>query len=141
MTRTCWTGFCWLFLFFALAACESSQGDACDCQGEQVDDETCVLSEADLAEAALTDAGVWQSAPWASATVGWTSFPDRTKLVLPHPLGRIPTSVEVYLSFYTDGASSFLASGDLARIMRVDADSVTLANNTNECFYVRLVLE
>lgn len=152
-----------LGLLSALAAgwgCSPSDGECDACDGEMEGESLCVVSLDDLpgatgaqAEASSGDAGSpsggalqrWQSAPWQNAE--WTGLPGKTKVRLEHSLGRVPDSVEVYLSFEKDDSdregtrSSFPAAGDMARIIEVTDSTVTIKNNTDQEFCLRVVLE
>lgn len=86
------------------------------------------------------ESGSWQSAPWDPGTVGWIPYPPRAQIQLEHGLGRVPPLVVVYLSFERSGASPALAAGDLARVVDVDASTVTIWNDTNGSYFVRVVL-
>jgi hypothetical protein len=52
----------------------------------------------------------------------------------------VPTSVFVYLSFVQTGTSPALAAGDLARVVDVDASTVTVWNDTNGSYFARVVV-
>lgn len=60
---------------------------------------------------------------------------------IPHQLGRVPSIVHVYLSFDADGRSAALSAGDLSRIESVTEEQVVIRNNTNESFFLRVVLQ
>ncbi len=81
----------------------------------------------------------WESAPWEGGCP-WFEFPEATVLEVPHGLGRAPAAVLVYLSFVPEGSQAVLASGDLARVVSVSADTVTLSNATEQGMYARVVL-
>lgn len=88
------------------------------------------------------ESGTWQSAPWADegGTVQWLPYPPRGQVQVEHNLGRVPTSVFVYLSFVQTGTSPALAAGDLARVVDVDASTVTVWNDTNGSYFARVVV-
>ena len=139
--------------------CEPSEY-ACDtCDGEMQGESLCIVDSADLPGATGgplhqdVDAGStvantserWQSAPWQNAP--WTSLPGETRVRMEHGLGRVPDSVEVYLSFEKDDSdregtrNSFLAAGDLARIYEVTDSTITIRNATEQAFCLRVVLQ
>ncbi len=152
----------WPGLVMALATawgCEPS-GNECDsCDGEMQGESLCIVELEQLPEASggsfdgAADAGVaagsasgkWQSAPWQNAR--WTSLPGETRVRMAHGLGRVPDSVEIYLSFEKDDSdregtrSSFLAAGDLARISEVTDSTITIKNATEQAFCLRIVLQ
>jgi len=127
---------------FLMVACETSS-HGCECDGELDDDGVCLLEDEVLEDDQATDQGGWQSAPWQGAP--WLCFDSGAKLQISHPLGYPPALVQIYLSFSNsdDGppGSTFLASGDLARIVEVTDAYVMIENNTEEYFFVRVVLE
>jgi hypothetical protein len=47
--------------------------------------------------------------------------------------------VLAYLSFDPEGASAALAAGDLATVVAVSESTVTLRNDTNSEFFLRVV--
>lgn len=81
----------------------------------------------------------WESAGWFGDTCPWIEFTPRTSFEVEHPLGRVPKSVLIYISFSSDGASSTLASGDSGLIVGATSETVTVRNNTEQRFYLRLV--
>jgi hypothetical protein len=83
--------------------------------------------------------GIWESAPWSGAA--WIPFPKRVTITLDHSLGHRPWQVITYLSFDRDGTLPATAAGDLARVVRVDASSITLHNDTNGDFFIRVTLQ
>jgi hypothetical protein len=122
-------------------ACDTTS-DGCECNGEMNDDGACIVTDEALAEAQTTEGELWESAPWQGAP--WLCFDSGMKLRIDHSLGYPPALVQVYLSFANsdDGpGSAFLASGDLARIVEVTDAYVLIENNTEEYFFVRVVLE
>jgi len=88
------------------------------------------------------ESGTWQSAPWADGAgmVRWLPYPPRGQVQVEHSLGRVPTTVFVYLSFMPTGVSPALAAGDLARVVEVDASTVTVWNDTNGSYFARVVV-
>jgi hypothetical protein len=102
-----------------------------------------MASSPELAMASVDpETGSWQSAPWAdeAGMVQWLPYPPRGQIQVEHGLGRVPTSVFVYLSFMRSGATPALAAGDLARVVDVDASTVTVWNDTNGSFFARVVV-
>ena len=98
--------------------------------------------------------GRWESAPLPTIdgtcrcggeACGWIPFHGRDTVEVEHPLGRTPALVVPYVAFdedgYENGSGGTLASGDVALILGVSDTVVTLKNNTNERFVLRLVLE
>ena len=81
----------------------------------------------------------WESAGWFGDTCDWVEFTPRTSFEVEHPLGRVPKAVLIYISFNPDGSSSTLASGDTGLIVGATAETVTVRNNTEQRFYLRLV--
>jgi hypothetical protein len=88
--------------------------------------------------AGVTDGDQWQSVGWLGDL--WLRYPGRSTIVMEHALGRMPTSVLVYLSFDEDGAGSALTAGDTARVVSVDDRFVTIRNDTDADFFIRIVL-
>ena len=124
-----------------MIACDTSS-DGCECDGELDDDGVCLLTDEELEDAQTTEQMVWESTPWQGAP--WLCFDSGMKLRISHSLGYTPALVQIYLSFFNsdDGpTSSFLASGDLARTVEVTDDYVMIENNTEEYFFLRVVLE
>jgi len=102
----------------------------------------------DLDAGTLPDAGS-ASCPDAGAAVvpdasppgcEWFVFNQNTTYVIEHPLGRIPSLIVVYISFYPDGRGSSIATGDTFLVQASCATSITIRNDTNQRFYARVVL-
>lgn len=97
-----------------------------------------------LDDASMDDRGAWQSAPWSRSE--WIPYPGRGSVVIAHPLGRIPTGVQVYLSPDSDDRETensriaFIASGDIATLTGVDDEYVAIENNTRGDFFARVVV-
>lgn len=85
------------------------------------------------------ETGSWQSAPWSG--IDWIPYPPRGQIQVEHALGRVPTTVMIYLSFDPDGSTPALAAGDLARVVDVDASTVTVWNDTNGRYFARVVVQ
>ncbi len=99
-------------------------------------------SSPELAGASVDpETGSWQSAPWSAPGVTWLPYPPQGRLLVEHGLGRVPSTILVYLSFAPNGESSVLAAGDLARVLDADASSVTLWNATNGSYFARIVVQ
>ena len=120
---------CLVGLFFLLsAACDSGEGA----------NNTVELMLSDLpSSAGSPSTDVWHSSGWEA---DWLAYPGDTLLRVPHGLGRVPVSVEAYISFSQDGFAAGIASGDLARIVSVDATHIALENGTQQDLFLRLVL-
>lgn len=92
-----------------------------------------------------SEGAVWESAPWpttgAAATCEWINFDGRQTYIIEHNRGAVPLLVAPYLSFHPNGDSSVPSAGDMTRIIAVDENTVTLRNNTNENFFLKLVLQ
>ncbi|MGB0679219.1 MAG: hypothetical protein ACPGUV_06115 [Polyangiales bacterium] len=135
--RGCKARITWLFCILCLAtACTAA------------DPHEREVTPAELSCASLeAGAGRWQTAPWpppeaqAAPSCPWLDYAGRVTLRLPHPLGRVPAVVHIFLSFEADGRRAAPAAGDLSRIVAADANAVWLENRTNENFYARVVLE
>ncbi len=85
------------------------------------------------------------TAPWpdrARLTEGcpWLSFPEQRTLRIFHEMNAAPVAVLPYIAFTPDGIGGTLAVGDLLTIERVDDQELVVRNNTNQLFYLRLVL-
>jgi hypothetical protein len=104
----------------------------------------------ELPAAGMTDDGEgWQSAPFPAAKDcggsggEWIKLKGKDKsegLVIPHPLGRVPSMILSYLSFHADGCGSTLGAGDMLVIDYVDDREIKVHNNTEEYYYLRLML-
>lgn len=81
----------------------------------------------------------WQSSTWNGKD--WLSYPGAGTLRIHHPLGRVPASIIVYLSFEKTGEGAGQASGDLAHINDVTDEYVEITNATNADYYCRVVLQ
>ena len=85
--------------------------------------------------------GLYETAGFPpNARCEWLPFDGRTTLRILHELGTAPRDVSIFLSFYADGRSSAPAAGDLARVYAADAEAVEIHNQTNEDFFVKVVL-
>lgn len=80
----------------------------------------------------------WQSVGWLGDP--WLRYSGQATLIMEHELGHEPSTVFVYLSFEEDGSGAALTAGDTARIVSVDDRFVTIRNDTNADFFLRLVL-
>lgn len=114
----------------------------CTAQASELRD---VPTDDELLERAETDdSGAWASAPMVRAR--WIPYHGRSSVRVAHGLGRLPTTVEAYLSADEDDSkvdnprNSFVGSGNIVTITDVDAEAVTLKNNTPGDFFVRLVV-
>jgi hypothetical protein len=82
----------------------------------------------------------WESAPWSGPGVEWLSYGPHVQLQVQHQLGRVPTGVNTYISFVASGQNPSQAAGDLARIVEVTDDHVTVWNDTNGSYFARIVV-
>lgn len=80
----------------------------------------------------------WQSVGWQGDP--WHAYGGETTLAVAHELGRVPQSVLVYVAFDPSGGGAGLATGDMARVVEVTADRVTIRNDTEADFFCRIVL-
>lgn len=96
----------------------------------------------DLPQASTTVDGSWQSAPFFSSATPteWISYPGSATLEIHHGLGRVPSLINVYLSFDENGTGAGLAAGDLAHIIEVNATTIELSNDTEQDYFARVVL-
>jgi hypothetical protein len=123
------------FLFVAcplLAACSSANAA-----------ETIAYDTSDLPSSAGIVGTSWQSSGFYSGESDdeWLRFPARATVTIPHALGRTPAIVAPYLAFDARGDGCAPAAGDLTRIVRVSGTTVTLRNDTNEDFFLRLAVQ
>lgn len=81
----------------------------------------------------------WETAGWFGDTCDWLTFTPRTTFEIAHPLGRAPKSILLYIAFSADGASATLASGDAGLIVGATSESLTVRNNTDQRFFLRVV--
>lgn len=87
---------------------------------------------------------VWQSAPWTGTD--WLSYPGRVTLDMEHGArdcgsgGAEPADVTVYLSFDREGRFASQGAGDPVVIESVTASRVVIKNNTNQDYFVRVVV-
>lgn len=114
----------------------------CDGAGAQ---ERRVLTAEDLPGQSLdAERCVWQSAPWTGQD--WLSYPGRVTLEIPHGAGACatasepPADVSVYLSFDRRGGFATLGAGDPVVVESVSTARVALRNNTNQDYFIRVVV-
>lgn len=91
------------------------------------------------------DVSSWESVPWRDeahpeVVRPWIPYPGHVQLQVHHEQGRIPRAVLVYLSFVENGQNPALAAGDLARVVDVNEEFVTVWNDTNGAYFARVVL-
>jgi hypothetical protein len=99
------------------------------------------VAEQELCASTEPGTGAWETAPWRPPEgCTWLDYDGRTALEIPHPLGRRPRSVTVYISFTPEGRRATLAAGDPGRILEVTGTHVTISNATNQDFFARVVL-
>ena len=96
-------------------------------------------SSPELANASISPEGVWESAPWAAPGSSWLPYPGQATIEVEHGLGRVPRSVEVYISFAEDGSESAMAAGDLSRLITVNDTTLAVRNDTNAQLFARIV--
>jgi hypothetical protein len=119
-----------VFVALAVSGCDDPEADV-----------EIRIDPADLPCAGPDGNGGWESVPWSEPGCDWLPYPGRTALQVPHDLGRRPSVVLPYLSFYEDGDEPALSFGDTARISEVTETTVTVANTTNAHFFLRLALQ
>jgi hypothetical protein len=104
------------------------------------------LDDPALAGATLDDERcIWESSPWSGSA--WVEYPGRVTLDLEHgwdrcgaPHGPAPADVAVYLSFDSQGQAAALGAGDPVVLVSVGGSRLTLRNNTNQDYFVRIVV-
>ena len=114
------------------------------------DDERLTFARTDPEMPTVDDpARSWESSPWwdgssmdcrVPESAAWIPYRPTSQVLIEHDLGRVPTGVLVYLSFTACGQNPALAAGDLARIASVDDRQVTIWNDTNGSYFVRVVV-
>jgi hypothetical protein len=86
----------------------------------------------------------WESSPWSAddggVPVSWLPYGPHVQLDVQHGLGRMPTAVITYISFTQNGFDPSQAAGDLARLVEVTPDHVTVWNDTNGSYFARIVV-
>jgi hypothetical protein len=88
--------------------------------------------------------GVWESHPWPpieDEQCYWLEFRGCSQYEIEHPLGRKPGSILGYTSFDPDGGFATLGSGNSFIIEESSTSTVTIRNDQNQLFYLKLVLE
>lgn len=106
--------------------------------------ETIEVSLDDLPCERETEDGQWESHPWPPLeddACRWFPFSANNTYVFEHPLGRVPTLVVGYIAFGSDGVGATVASGNVLLVNGADASTVTLKNDQNQDFSLRLVLQ
>lgn len=99
------------------------------------------LSDGGLPMEMLLEAGsAWESSPWMGTDVHWLPYGPHEQLRVHHTLGRTPVGVITYISFTEDGFDPSQAAGDLARLVEVDDQNVTVWNDTNGSYFARIVV-
>jgi hypothetical protein len=116
----------------------------------------------ELANAGLDDGGVWSSTPWACSSypeeatcsavpgctfattctnsgLAWIPYRPHEQVQVEHSLMYTPSMILTYISFVSTGDTPSLAAGDLTRIVEVDETTVTVWNDTNGSYFVRVV--
>ena len=121
-------------LGFVLTACGNPCGDPED-RLVLLTELPCNMTNAD---------GVWESHPWppiADEQCYWLEFRGCSQYEIEHPLRRIPTLVVGYTSFDPDGGFATTASGNSFIVEEASTSTVTIRNDQNQLFYLKLVLE
>lgn len=132
------------WLHAARAAALLSLVSLIGCEKSGTPDSMVMSGDVVLDEATIDAQGMWSSAPFQNAQ--WIPLGPSAEVEVEHGLGRMPTSIQVYISGIGDDRADAEprafspAAGDVANILHVSADSVTLKNRTKGQFYVRLVL-
>lgn len=90
---------------------------------------------------ASVEDGVWESNPWRSddVTCGYLDYADESTYRIAHTLGRVPRSVDLYISFSAAGDSVAPPAGDMARIQEVSDTHIEVRNRTDAEFFLRVV--
>jgi hypothetical protein len=119
-------------------------------------------ADPELAGAAIDDGGVWSSSPWACSAstteaacmavagcsfattctndgLAWIPYRPHEQVQVAHSLTYTPALVMTYISFVSTGETPSLAAGDLTRIVEVDDATITVWNDTNGSYFVRVV--
>ena len=97
-------------------------------------------SSADAGAAMCLDAGIAYLPDASPSGCEWMVLDRSTTVTLEHSLGRVPSTILVYISFEPDGRSSSLATGDSLLVRQSCAQTVTIRNDTNQRFFARVVL-
>ncbi len=82
---------------------------------------------------------VYRSADWDGELL---SFPGGKRYVIEHKLGRVPTTIDLYVSFSRRGlvdGTLAQAAGNQAEIIGIDDQTITLVNGTCSDFYLLVV--
>ena len=84
---------------------------------------------------------VWESSPWQSSAVacGYLEYAGDTTYRIAHSLGRVPRSVDLYVSFSPEALSVAPPAGDMARIQAVTDTHIEVRNRTDADFFLRVV--
>ncbi len=88
--------------------------------------------------------GLWESHPPPPLTddaCRWFPFNANNTYIFEHPLGRVPTLVVGYIAFGSDGEGATIGSGNVFLVNAQDASTVTVKNDQNQDFSLRLVLQ
>ena len=127
-----------------------------------------VQGDPELSRSGISDAGVWSSAPWACSayeemptcadTAGcmwdeetaqcilaatdaltWLPFRPHEQVQVEHTLLYTPSVIHTYLSFVSTGDTPSESAGDLTRVVEVSETTITVWNDTNGTYFVRIV--
>ncbi len=86
-----------------------------------------------------TSNGVYMSSPWAGELL-W--FPAGMRYELPHGLGQVPTSVDVWLSFAQCGTKTSTvarAAGNQAEVREIGPDKLVVVNGSCSDYWLLVV--
>ncbi len=127
------------FRRIAVAALLALAAGCGDSSGETVE-----VSLAELPCQMQNAEGLWESAPLPPVVDEqclWFLFRARNTYVFEHPLESVPLEVIAYIAFNSDGTGSTIASGNAFLLQAVDDSTITVKNDQEQDFWLRLVLE
>ena len=90
-----------------------------------------------------SEPGAWESASWPpfpDESCRWLKFEGQKSYRIEHPLARRPFGIQLFLSFHENGRDSAPSAGDMSRIVEVNSTDILLRNNTNQDFFLKVVL-
>ena len=127
-------------LTIAIASCGKPPPGGLDVIPSDAEDPRLAGASASPPGATGADVTSWESMPWRDDAHPWLAYPAHAQLQIDHEQGRVPTGVVVYISFVESGENPAVAPGDLARIVDVNDEFVTVWNDTNSAYFARVVL-